>query len=109
LSRRVPAAGGPYAYARLAFGNRVGFANAWSCWIAAWAGNAAIAVGWVPYVEVFVNTGHARLWSILLVIAGLWIPALINLSGISTMGAFQLATTILKFGALAFVSVVGLF
>ena len=30
LSRRVPADGGPYAYARSAFGNRVGFFNPWS-------------------------------------------------------------------------------
>src|SRR3954447_12938268 len=29
LSRRLPADGGPYAYARVAFGNGVGFANAW--------------------------------------------------------------------------------
>jgi APA family basic amino acid/polyamine antiporter len=49
--------------------------NAWSYWIAAWAGNAAIAVGWVLYVEVFVNIGRVRLWSILLVLAGLWMPA----------------------------------
>src|SRR5690242_13595665 len=45
LSRRMPAEGGPYAYARAAFGDRLGFANAWSYWITAWAGNAAIAVG----------------------------------------------------------------
>jgi basic amino acid/polyamine antiporter, APA family len=109
LSRRTPAQGGPYAYARLAFGNTLGFANAWSYWIAAWAGNAAIAVGWVLYVEVFVNTGHVELWSVLLVLAGLWLPALVNLSGIKNMGAFQVATTILKFGALAFMSIVGLF
>jgi APA family basic amino acid/polyamine antiporter len=109
LSRRVPEAGGPYAYARLAFGNRLGFANAWSYWIAAWAGNAAIAVGWVAYVEVFVNKRHAELWSILLVLGALWLPALVNLSGIKNTGAFQLATTILKFSALAFMSVVGLF
>ncbi len=58
----APAAdGGPYAYARAAFGNRLGFFNAWSYWITAWAGNAAIAVGWVLYVEVFVNTGHNKL------------------------------------------------
>ena len=43
LSRRLPADGGPYAYARAAFGNRLGFANAWSYWITAWGGNAAIA------------------------------------------------------------------
>ena len=47
LSRRLPADGGPYAYARVGFGNALGFANAWSYWITAWAGNAAIAVGWV--------------------------------------------------------------
>jgi len=29
LSRRLPADGGPYAYARVAFGNGLGFANAW--------------------------------------------------------------------------------
>src|SRR3982751_5116258 len=75
LSRRLPADGGPYAYARVAFGNRVGFANAWSYWITAWAGNAAIAVGWVLYVEHFINKGGTKLWSILLVLAGLWIPA----------------------------------
>src|SRR3954451_19580750 len=55
LSRRLPADGGPYAYARVAFGNRFGFVNAWSYWITAWSGNAAIAVGWVLYVEQFVN------------------------------------------------------
>jgi APA family basic amino acid/polyamine antiporter len=109
LSRRMPAAGGPYAYARVAFGNGVGFANAWSYWIAAWAGNAAIAVGWVLYVEVFVNTGQQERWSILLVLAGLWVPACVNLSGVKNAGAFQVVTTVLKFGALAFVSVVGLF
>jgi APA family basic amino acid/polyamine antiporter len=105
----MPADGGPYAYARTAFGNGVGFANAWSYWITAWAGNAAIAVGWVLYVEVFINKGGAKLGSILLVLAGLWVSAAINLSGVKNMGGFQVATTVLKFGALAFMSVVGLF
>jgi APA family basic amino acid/polyamine antiporter len=109
LSRRVPADGGPYAYARVGFGNPLGFMNAWSYWITAWAGNAAIAVGWVLYVEVFVNTGHNRLGSILLVLVGLWIPAAINLSGVKSMGSVQVVTTILKFAALAFMSTVGLF
>jgi basic amino acid/polyamine antiporter, APA family len=109
LARRMPAAGGPYAYARVAFGNKLGFANAWSYWITAWAGNAAIAVGWVLYVEVFLNTGHTKIWSILLVLAGLWVPAFINLSGIKNIGSFQLVTTIAKFAGLAFISTVGLF
>jgi APA family basic amino acid/polyamine antiporter len=109
LSRRLPAGGGPYAYSRAAFGNRLGFANAWSYWITAWAGNAAIAVGWVLYVEVFINKDHSKWGSILLVLAGLWISAAINLIGVKSMGSVQVVTTVLKFVALAFVSVVGLF
>src|SRR3954462_10249198 len=56
LSRRLPADGGPYAYARAAFGNGIGFTNAWSYWITAWAGNAAIVTDEVfesPYSIVF--------------------------------------------------------
>jgi len=109
LSRRLPADGGPYAYARAAYGNRVGFFNAWSYWISSWAGNAGIAVGWVLYVEVFINKGQNKLITILLVLIGLWVPALINMSGVKNMGSVQLVTTILKFAALAFMSTVGLF
>jgi APA family basic amino acid/polyamine antiporter len=83
--------------------------NAWSYWITAWAGNAAIAVGWVLYVEHFINKDKNTLFSIVLVLIGLWIPAAINLSGVKNMGAIQVVTTILKFAALAFVSIVGLF
>jgi len=109
LSRRLPADGGPYAYSRVAFGNVVGFFNAWSYWITAWAGNAGIAVGWVLYVEVFINKGQNKLITVLLVLVGLWIPAIINLSGVKNMGSVQLITTILKFVALAFMAIVGLF
>src|SRR5215469_14293465 len=97
LSRRLPADGGPYAYARVAYGNMWGFANAWSYWITAWAGNAAIAVGWVLYVEQFVNTGHEKVLSILLVLAGLWVPALANPSGVNNMCMLQVVTRALHF------------
>jgi APA family basic amino acid/polyamine antiporter len=109
LSRRLPADGGPYAYARVAFGNPLGFMNAWSYWITAWAGNAAIAVGWVLYVEHFVNKSHETWASILLVLVGLWLPAYVNLSGVRNIGFIQTVTTVLKFFALAFISIVGLF
>ena len=36
-------------------------------------------------------------WSVVLAFAGLWIPALINLSGVKNMGSVQLWTSILKF------------
>jgi APA family basic amino acid/polyamine antiporter len=109
LSRRLPADGGPYAYARVAFGNRLGFANAWSYWITAWAGNAAIAVGWVLYVEHFINKGQNKLVTVLLVLVGLWLPAAVNLSGVKNMGSVQVITTVIKFVAVAFIAIVGLF
>ncbi|MGW4075327.1 APC family permease [Streptomyces asiaticus] len=108
LSKRVPASGGPYVYAREAFGEFAGFLNAWSYWITAWAGNAAIVVAWVGYVEVFVNTGHDKWISVLLALVGLWIPAAINLTGVRNMGAFQVITTVLKFVPLIFMATVGL-
>ena len=109
MSRRLPADGGPYAYARAAFGNGVGFANAWSYWITAWAGNAAIVVGWVYYVEHFVNKDGVTGWSIVIALVGLWIPAAVNLTGVRNMGQFQVWTTVLKFIPLALMSTVGLF
>src|SRR6201990_2611012 len=109
LSRRLPADGGPYAYARAAFGNPLGFINAWSYWITAWAGNAAIAVGWVLYVEHFINKGHTKWITVLLVLVGLWLPAAVNLTGVKNIGSVQVVTTIVKFVALAFVAFVGLF
>jgi APA family basic amino acid/polyamine antiporter len=108
LSRRVPASGGPYVYAREAFGEFAGFLNAWSYWITAWAGNAAIAVAWVGYVEVFVNTGHDTTVSVLIALVGLWIPAAINLTGVRNTGAFQVITTVLKFVPLVFMATIGL-
>jgi APA family basic amino acid/polyamine antiporter len=109
LSRRLPAPGGPYAYARTAFGNSIGFTNAWSYWITAWAGNAAIVTGWVFYVEYFVNPNGVTGWSIVIALFGLWIPAAVNLSGVSNMGALQLWSTVIKFIPLALMSTLGLF
>lgn len=108
LSKRLPGSGGPYVFARDAFGDFAGFLNAWSYWITAWAGNAAIVVAWVGYVEVFWNTGHNTTWSIVIALAGLWIPAAVNLSGLRNTGTLQVVTTVLKFVPLLFMATVGL-
>src|SRR3954462_2836179 len=104
LWRPLPADGGPYAYARAAYGNGLGFANAWSYWITAWAGNAAIVTGWVFYVEEFVNKQHVTGWSIVIALVGLWIPAAVNLSGVKNMGAVQVWTSVIKFIPLVIMS-----
>ena len=110
LSKRTPADGGPYAYAREAFGDFAGFTNAWSYWITAWAGNAAIVVSWVIYVQALFGWDATNVaLSVGIALVGLWVPALINMTGVGSMGAFQLVTTIIKFVPLLVISTVGLF
>jgi len=109
MSRRIPADGGPYAYSRTAFGNSTGFVNAWSYWITCWGGNAAIVVGWVFYVEHFINKNGSTGGSIAIAVVGLWLPAAVNLLGVRSMGSFQVWTTVLKFIPLIIMSTFGLF
>ena len=120
MSKRLPADGGPYAYARVAFGNLTGFSSAWLYWVTSWAGNAAIVVGWVFYVQYFLSEYWTLAWTvtiagttvdllaITLCLVGLWLPALINLSGLRNMGSFQVWTSVIKFIPLAIMSTVGL-
>ncbi|NRQ37653.1 amino acid permease [Nonomuraea sp. NN258] len=114
LGARIPEGGGPYAYAREAFGEFAGFWIAWSFWLTAWIGNAAIAVAWVGYVQYFARQVFGLNWagvlgSIVIGLVGVWIPALVNLRGTRNAAAFQVVTTVLKFAPLLFVAVVGLF
>jgi APA family basic amino acid/polyamine antiporter len=110
LGRAFPRTGGPYAYARRAFGDFIGFETAWGYWIAAWAGNAAIAVAFVGYASVFwprLGTDHLLAAA---VGAGLiWVLTGINVLGARETGWVQVATTILKFVPLAAIGVIGLF
>ncbi len=108
LSRRSGAAGGPFAYARDAFGEFTGFMTAWTYWVTAWAGNAAIVVALVGYAEVFVNRDHDRGWSIVLALVGLWLPVLVNAIGLRFSGATQTVVTILKIVPLVLVAAIGL-
>lgn len=111
LSRAIPGAqGGPYAYARTGFGDVAGFINAFLYWCAAWPGNSGIVISWVFYVQALfgLNSGN-RVQSIIIAMIGLWIPVLINLRGVGSMGAFQTITTVLKFLPLVFLATIGLY
>src|SRR5215217_5875866 len=74
LGRALPRTGGPYAYAKRAFGDFIGFQTAWGYWIAVWAGNAAIAVAFVGYHAVFwPAAGTDKLLGALVGIALIWL------------------------------------
>ena len=109
LARRDPGAGGPYSYARSTFGALPGFLAAWFYWITAWVSRAGMVVGWIVYVEVFVNTDRNVIGSMVIGMVGLWLPAAINISGLRNMASVQVLTTVLKLIPLVIISTVGLF
>ncbi|MFD7839544.1 amino acid permease [Streptomyces sp. NPDC059761] len=110
LSQRLPQTGGPYVYARAAFGDFAGFLAAWSYWITAWVSNAALAVAAVGYLTVlFPAIGEHKAAMCLAALAVQWLPALANLAGTRYVGAVQLVATVLKFAPLLLVAVGGLF
>src|SRR6266567_6117307 len=53
LGARYPRTGGPYVYARAAFGELAGFQTVWSYWVSAVIGNAAIVTSVVAYASGF--------------------------------------------------------
>jgi APA family basic amino acid/polyamine antiporter len=114
LGRAYPRTGGPYAYSRRAFGDFVGFQTAWGYWIAAWVGNAAIAVAFVGYVghffDVFADsTTSAKVAQVALAAAAIWFLTWVNVRGVRQGGLVQAATTMLKVVPLAAIALLGLF
>ena len=110
LGRAYPTTGGPYTYARRAFGDFIGFQTAWGYWIAAWAGNAAIAVAFVGYLAVlWPSAGTNNLLAAVLGIALIWLLTLANVAGTRESGWIQLVSTILKFVPIAIIAILGLF
>ena len=110
LGRAYPQTGGPYAYARRAFGDFAGFWTAWGYWIAAWAGNAAIAVIFVSYGSVFwprLATDNVLAFAV--GFAVIWLLTLVNIAGVRESGIVQLVTTVLKFVPLVLIGFIGLF
>ena len=110
LGRAYPETGGPYAYARRAFGDFAGFWTAWGYWIAAWAGNAAIATIFVSYASVFwPSLGTDNVLAFTLGLSVIWVLTLANCAGARESGIIQLVTTVLKFVPLLLIGLIGLF
>jgi basic amino acid/polyamine antiporter, APA family len=97
LAKLFPKAGGPYVYARVAFGDQVGFLTAWGYWIGSWVGNAAIAIATVAYLAELIpwikhTTGAPALASCAII----WVLTYVNWRGTREAGGLQVVTTVLK-------------
>ena len=114
LGRAYPKTGGPYAYSRRAFGDFIGFQTAWGYWLAAWIGNAAIAVAFVGYLGYFFvplagSTTSDHVLQALVAASAVWLLTIVNVRGVRQGGIVQYATTVLKVLPLAAIALLGLF
>jgi APA family basic amino acid/polyamine antiporter len=108
LSRAFPRDGGPYLYARAAFGELAGFVVAWGYWISIWVGNAAIATGGVSYLStLFPWVARTPGASVLVTLVALWSLTLVNCYGVRAAGWVQSVTTVMKLLPLLAVACLG--
>lgn len=97
LAMRWPQTGGPYVYARNAFGELPGFVVAWSYWVSVWCANAAIAVAFAGSIgAIFPAATSTPTRAAACALAALWVCCAINLAGVREAGRVQLLTTALK-------------
>lgn len=97
LARRWPQTGGPYVFARNAFGELPGFVVAWSYWISMWCAIAAIAVAFAGSIgAIFPQLTATPVRAASCGLVALWLCAGVNLLGVREAGRLQLLTTVLK-------------
>lgn len=103
LSRKIPKTGGPYEYSKLAFGDFMGFMNAWLYWNGSWIGNAAVIIAVASYAGSLVPAiGNSHINSFIFASIILWIFTLINVLGVRLAGKVQTTITIFEIGLFLF-------
>lgn len=100
LGTAIPRTGGPIVYTRSAFGDFAGFLIAWTYWIGAWVGNAAIITAFMLYFTYFVPGTATPIFAFLITSGVLWFFTIVNILGVKGAGRVSIITTVLKVGAL---------
>lgn len=109
LARIEPAAGGPYAYTRRAFGDLAAFLVAWGYWISIWTSLAALAVAFVGYLTPFVPAlARIPAAAALVAVTAIWVLVAANAAGVRTAGRVQAVTTALKLLPLVLIALAGI-
>jgi APA family basic amino acid/polyamine antiporter len=110
LSSIAPAAGGPYAFARKAFGPLSGFMVAWTYWISIWASLPAIALTLAGYLLAFFPGAPKEPWlTVAVALAAMWGVCLLSFRGTATVGSLQRWAVALKILPFIAVGTIGLF
>ena len=107
LALRLPKAGGPYAYAKSAFGDYLGFQTVYIYWLANWVGNVGIAIAGIGYLSFFFPVVSQGWPSVFATIGAIWLFTLINFFGARTLGKVISFTSCIMFIPLIGTAVLG--
>lgn len=103
LTQIYPAAGGPYAYSKKAFGNYMGYQTNLVYWLANVVGNVGLAVAGLGYLTTFFPALRDPLVMAMAQIAVIWFFTYANILGPNVVGRIQSMTT-----TLALVPIIGM-
>lgn len=91
----IPRVGGPYAYAKEAFGNFIGFLVGWALIIAEWSAIAVFPLAFVAYLAYF-YPNMPQFFQIIIKVLFVLLLTVINLIGVRQAGKVNDVLTILK-------------
>jgi APA family basic amino acid/polyamine antiporter len=106
-SSLVPRVGGPYAYAKDAFGDFVGFLSGWSLIIAEWSAIAVFPLAFVAYIKYFFP-GIPFVVQTIIKILFIIILTGVNYIGVKKAGRVNDILTILKLAPIFILTIIGI-
>ena len=110
LAARTKRTGGPYVYARDAFGSLTGFLVAWVYWAGCCIATPAVAIAFVGYLTVFApGLSASPTLQALVALALIWTLTLVSIRGVREATIAQLAMTLLKIVPLVVVIALAVF
>lgn len=109
VGSRFKETGGPYLYARVAFGPFIGFEVGWLLWLARATGFAALCNLFVAYLSYFFPAAGSGVWRPLVISAIVSFLTMVNLVGVRATAAVTNVFTIGKLIPLLLLVAAGLF
>ena len=109
VGSRFGATGGPYLYARAAFGPLIGFQVGWLMWIARITGFASLTNLFVAYLALFVPASNVDTWRVPVIVVVVAVLAIVNVVGVRTTATITNVLTAGKLIPLVLLAVVGAF
>jgi APA family basic amino acid/polyamine antiporter len=106
-SSRVTQVGGPYSYAKRAFGDFTGFLVGWSLLIASWSAIAVFPLAFVAYLDFFIPNMSPTIQIIIKFLFVLFLT-LVNFFGVREAGKINDILTILKVAPIIILTLAGI-